>query len=169
MKGGGLAGRPLPVGHPPGCAVRALLAETGRRPLRGSRGPCTSRSLHLCLPSGDNSLQPAPKGAQQGPVPGAQPAGGSQACAGQSPAGAAFSQEESCLQKGEEVCASGPVRSCHGLSSARVAAFPVGRREPWVRTLGVRRLHVPGPSLANAQTQSCFQSQVPTFQTPCRT
>lgn len=80
-------GWPLPMRRPPSCAVRALLAETGRRPLRGSPGPCASCSLCLCLPSGDNGPQPAPKGAQGGPVLGAQLAGGSRACAGRSPAG----------------------------------------------------------------------------------
>lgn len=83
-KGGGLA---APHETPPSCAVRALLAETGRRPLRGSLGPCASCSLCLCLPSGDNGPQPAPKGAQGGLVPGAQLAGGSRACAVRSPAG----------------------------------------------------------------------------------
>lgn len=81
------AGAGRSPGDTPSCAVRALLAETGRCPLRGSPGPCASCSLCLCLPSGDNGPQPAPKGAQGGLVPGAQPAGGSCACAGRSPAG----------------------------------------------------------------------------------
>lgn len=48
----------------------------------------------------------------------------------EAPLEAAFSWEESYLQKGKEVCASGTVHSCHGLSPARVAAFHVGRCDP---------------------------------------
>lgn len=48
----------------------------------------------------------------------------------EAPLEAAFSWEESYLQKGKEVCASGTVHSCHALSPARVAAFHVGRCDP---------------------------------------
>lgn len=121
------AGAGRSPGDTPSCAVRALLAETGRCPLRGSPGPCASCSLCLCLPSGDNGPQPAPKGAQsRGP----SRLGAVVPVPAEAPLEAAFSWEESYLQKGKEVCVSGTVHSCHGLSPARVAAFHVGRCDP---------------------------------------
>lgn len=82
----------------------------------------------------------------------------------------------SCILPGGELPSEGGGGLCIGARPQLSRAVPspgggLSRRlpGPWVRTLGVRSLHVPGPSLANAQTQPCFQSQVPTFQTLCRT